>query len=302
MNRFWGRNDGGLSIRFSRDDEQILALNYENLCDGDYLNRLFVTDNLVGPNMTNDKDSGTSDATSSSNFNALESSSNHPDSILFSSDLAEDLVIFGNSPDMGRAVFEKRFHYDLSCQNFSKTQDSITNLISRQAIVFDYIGKLMLERCIAPNRTKLSETASVCSSSEVVIDISAQHHIASEALACTLGILERKNSSSLSRSALESLLSIIFQVVQVKIFITVTLFRYFIFYSISILFCSTRVVVNKLIMMPTLLLLLLPLRRMHNSNGTPSISKVSEIYSSKESYPLPFPCHLRTILVFWKNG
>ena len=44
MNRFWGRNEHGSVPRFSRDDEQILALNYENLCDGDYLNRLFSSD------------------------------------------------------------------------------------------------------------------------------------------------------------------------------------------------------------------------------------------------------------------
>jgi len=48
MNRFRGLNDDGASSRkLSRDDDQLLALNYENLCDLDYLVRLLAEDGLV---------------------------------------------------------------------------------------------------------------------------------------------------------------------------------------------------------------------------------------------------------------
>ncbi len=141
------------SSRFTRDDEQLLALNYENLCDGDYLNRLF-TDNVTGSS-SSDKEGSYAEVTTPSS--SAQETSFHPDSAIFSSDLAEDLIIFGKSPDLGRLIFDRRFHHELSTHNFSKTQDSATNLILRQAVVFDYIGKLMLERCTSSEiRTFLS--------------------------------------------------------------------------------------------------------------------------------------------------
>jgi hypothetical protein len=46
MNQFLGRSNNIEPHRFSRDDEQILALNYENVCDSEYLNRLFISDTI----------------------------------------------------------------------------------------------------------------------------------------------------------------------------------------------------------------------------------------------------------------
>ena len=39
MNNFWGQHTN--VQRLSRDENQVIALNYENLCDAEYLNRLF---------------------------------------------------------------------------------------------------------------------------------------------------------------------------------------------------------------------------------------------------------------------
>lgn len=226
MNRFWGRgSDGTAAPRFSRDSEQLLALNYENLCDAEYLNRLFVHDNSAGSPAA-DKESGGGD-TSTSNY--FSDASSYSDSI-YSSDLAEDLVIFGDTSDIGRVVFERRFHTELSSQNFARNnQDSVTSLISRQAVVFEHIGKLMLERCTAP-LPKRKSTAGVSGIASTTTTATVEdrdsgksndtsegallNHIATDALASTLRSLERKNLSSLSRPALESLLSIILQILK----------------------------------------------------------------------------------------
>ena len=233
MNRFWGRNEGySNSPRFSRDDEQLLALNYENLCDGDYLNRLFVTDNLNGSGAiagvgvgVSDKDNSSQLENSISSIYHLESSSNQPDSILYASDVAEDLILFGNEPDLGKSLFEKRFHNELSSQILSKNQDSVTNVIYRQAVVFEHIGKLMLERCKMNSKNKGSDLRSRSdkdkdkdnNSSSQGNDSNSNYprSIVSEVLSCTLKVIESKSPSSLKRSSLEALLSIMFQIVEV---------------------------------------------------------------------------------------
>ena len=48
MNVYYGRDAGRSLANFSREDKQLMALNYENLCDSDYLDRLFSSDQSSG--------------------------------------------------------------------------------------------------------------------------------------------------------------------------------------------------------------------------------------------------------------
>lgn len=200
MNRFWGRNEYGFVPKFSRDDEQILALNYENLCDGDYLNRLFTVDNSP-----TDKDGATAEPTPTGNN--LEHS-------IYHSDIAEDLILFGNSPEIGRDFYTIRFYRDL--QLHLKCQDSISNIVNRQVAVFDHIGRLMVERCTKP-RPKI-KTRSNLSSLEDSISSKPPSLAASftgVALTCCLQQFDRsKHSHSVRRRSVEPLIGMVFSICQ----------------------------------------------------------------------------------------
>lgn len=198
MNKFWGRNEHGSVPKFLRDNDQILALNYENLCDGEYLNRLFISDNTISGSDTN-----INSTTEASNNN---SSSNESDNILNSSELSEDLIIYGEDIELGRLFFNMRFSKDLL--NVSRNQDPITNLINRQSIVFDHIGRLMIERC----RTSLTinKTTNV-KQSTVNVNISNHvEHMIDVALQCTLNLFkgELKN---INTEMMDNLITIVFQ-------------------------------------------------------------------------------------------
>ena len=43
MNLLWGQNPSSSFCRLPHEQNPLLALNYENLCDTDYLSRLFAT-------------------------------------------------------------------------------------------------------------------------------------------------------------------------------------------------------------------------------------------------------------------
>lgn len=137
MRRFWGRNDQSAAPRFSRDDDQILALNYENLCDGDYLQRLFVNDPF------NSKDSLNNSMMVEGNRGSASSS----ESALLNPEMAEDLIIFGDSVSLGKQFYNKRLSREL--QQSNKFIDSVFLQISRQVLVYEHMSQLMVQRCTA---------------------------------------------------------------------------------------------------------------------------------------------------------
>jgi hypothetical protein len=152
MNKFWGRNEHGSIPKFLRDNDQLLALNYENLCDSDYINKLFISDNIISsPIVVTISDN--SNAITSSNSDLQKSTStttnniNHHDSenMLNYMDLPEDLIICGNDLELGSRFFELRFNKELV--HAMKNLDLITNLINRQSIIFEHIGKLIIDKC-----------------------------------------------------------------------------------------------------------------------------------------------------------
>ncbi len=198
MNRFWGRNEHGSAPRFSRDDEQILALNYENLCDGDYLNRLFSSDII----------SAISEETTGADTGGNVSGS--IDNGLFSAELPEDFIVFGNDRNLGRAFAKIRFNRQLVTS--LKNQDAVTAIVNRQAVVFEHISKLMIDRC-APAAT-LSLTKEPTKNPTPNAESLTLNHIASTALDCCLVLLEHEDGRRLSLETLEPVISMIFQINQ----------------------------------------------------------------------------------------
>lgn len=80
------------SNKLFKDENQLLALNYENLCDSDYLNRLFTSqsndqfDNQYDQNKEIDNESW-----------------------LLTGDIAEDIIVFGSDLTLGKHLMQKRF-------------------------------------------------------------------------------------------------------------------------------------------------------------------------------------------------
>jgi hypothetical protein len=191
MNRFWGRNELGAVLKFSRDDDQILALNYENLCDADYLNRLFVSDVIFPP--PEEAPAAEAPATAAAT---------PPESTLYNSDLPEDLIIYGDNVNLGRIFFQLRFSRELV--GSFKSQDAVASLVSRQSVVFEHIGKLMIQRC----SEELPEPPQPAQA------VAEPSHMAAVALHACLKLLQREKCTSLTCQTLEPLVSMIFQICQ----------------------------------------------------------------------------------------
>ena len=187
MNRFWGRNDEGSSPKFTRDDDQILALNYENLCDMDYVNRLFVSDEM---------NEGNQDADFMAESGDPQLGNSQMGSSLFSSELSEDLMIFGDCAELSKLCFDRRFSKEISLTG--KYQDSVTNLFNKQIIVFEHVGRIMVDRCSQPvpldkeDAVSKSENNEQCIS-ETVVKFERRHLI-SDLLPSALAILQHKLS------------------------------------------------------------------------------------------------------------
>ena len=95
MNKFWGASASGSVQKLSRDENQLLALNYENLCDGDYLTRLFSsgTTGEQPPTATEGSQNGTSQMKDNESW-------------ILASDIAEDIVLFGDDSNLGKDLLQ----------------------------------------------------------------------------------------------------------------------------------------------------------------------------------------------------
>lgn len=195
MNRFWGRNEHGSTQKFTRDDDQILALNYENLCDGDYINRLF---SIEGVGVTFEE----SQSTESSGMTGLT------DNSLFSSELPEDFIVFGNDRKLGRTFSKIRFNRQITTS--LKHQDPVASLLNRQSLVFEHIGKLMIERC----DTKALKSEFLKDVNDGNIDDNTFSHAAAFALDCCLRMLDKDNCRTLNSDTFEPIISMVFQISQ----------------------------------------------------------------------------------------
>jgi len=250
MNKFWGRNEHGSIPKFLRDNDQLLALNYENLCDSDYINKLFISDNIISsPIVVTISDN--SNAITSSNSDLQKSTStttnniNHHDSenMLNYMDLPEDLIICGNDLELGSRFFELRFNKELV--HAMKNLDLITNLINRQSIIFEHIGKLIIDKCtiekamiykhqhIVEHKKRVDVKTDVDVVRPLVSDVSSNNNISltssssspslsssiisvySLALDCTLSLLTSDTmNTDIYNQVINHLTSIIFDICQ----------------------------------------------------------------------------------------
>lgn len=246
MNKFWGRNEHGSIPKFLRDNDQLLALNYENLCDSDYINKLFISDNISAPIVVAISDN--SNAIISSNSDLQKSTStttnniNHHDSenMLNYMDLPEDLIICGNDLELGSRFFELRFNKELV--HAMKNLDLITNLINRQSIIFEHIGKLIIDKCTIEKamvykhqhiveHKKRVDVKTVDVVHPLVSDVSSNNNISvtssssplsssitsvySLALDCTLSLLTSDTmNTGIYNQVINHLISIIFDICQ----------------------------------------------------------------------------------------
>ena len=203
MNRFWGQNPGGSPHKLSRDEGQLLALNYENLCDSDYLNRLFTV--LSGEQH---------------DLQGQQAPLKDNESWVLTADTAEDVIVFGEDFSLGRNLLKKRFLTGISSSVSS--HDILSTLVQRQVIVFESVGKLIEADCIQQEKKLKSETSgkdarkvdrnldSPCSGSKQ----KDKKHLASEALCCALRTLAKHSRNQLQRSAVDPIISLILSMYQ----------------------------------------------------------------------------------------
>jgi alpha-tubulin suppressor-like RCC1 family protein len=202
MNKFWGRNENeSKNRRFARDNEQILSLNYENLCDSDYLNRIFADDsgnNSTGASYVGNS-SGSVAGDKSSSGDTLE-----PWEI--TSEIAEDVILFGDDEALGRKFLRRRWKSDIS--SLSKYQDSLASLIYKQVDVFEHVAKIIMSKAINPI---VNDSSLVVSN---VVDPSGaasgtMPSFVSDSLQCTLQIVEKQSRKGWKASSLEPLLQLL---------------------------------------------------------------------------------------------
>jgi len=184
MSYLW---DCGRNVKFSRDDGQICALNYENLCDIEYLSKLFVSETHVEPNEL----------------------STHP--WLLTPDLPEDILLFSENDNVGLEFIYKRALLDDS--SHGRLLDNHADVILRQIKVFAHIGRMIVSKCKNTDQTSLllDEAALRISHSD---SYSRNFYFLPDALTCALQVLKDSSKKSFSRTTLNSIISLISEIFQ----------------------------------------------------------------------------------------
>ena len=167
------------SLKLSRDNEQIFALNYENLCDHDYLNRLFTADGVT------------------------EHEQSHLDAWAMVADLAEDILMFGKNGELSKDIMLHRMLNDDTLA--LKYYDSPSETISRQIFVFGRIGSLVVEKCKNSSALKQKVAVTTTANSPWNEPLS----FLGVALTSALGIIEKSIGRDVSLGTLNSLITLL---------------------------------------------------------------------------------------------
>ena len=205
MNKFWGASASGSVQKLSRDENQLLALNYENLCDGDYLTRLFSS------GTTGESSSTTIEGGGGSHNTTSQAHMKDNESWILASDVAEDIVLFGDDSNLGKDLLQKRFLRSLSSVTIN--QDALSILVQRQVVVFENIGQLVSTKCSSLVDGIDSQTNTINAVSSTT-STSSPIHLASEALLCSMKALEIHSRSQLQRTAVEPIISLMVNMFQ----------------------------------------------------------------------------------------
>ena len=207
MNRFWGQNSGGSVQKLSRDENQMLALNYENLCDADYLNRLFTVQS--GDQV---------------DIQGQQAQQKDNESWVLTADTAEDIIVFGDDVALGKYLLQKRLIAGITSS--ASNHDVLSILVQRQVVVFENISRLVEARCSQQEKL-LKECSSSSSSSSSSVDQACSKLINSKgstgmnsmqsgkidfssiALSCALRALNLHSKNQLLRSSVDPILSLL---------------------------------------------------------------------------------------------
>ena len=162
--------------KFSRDDDQIFALNYENLCDIEYLNKLFSNEPPIESDQLSDKP------------------------WLLTPDLPEDILLFSEQVEIGlQFIRERLLHENV---NHCRILDSHADVILRQIKVFAHIGRMVILRCHEHSHIeRLTKKCDLHFESRMPCFLPS-------ALTCGLQKIHNKGKGNFSRSCLNSILSL----------------------------------------------------------------------------------------------
>ena len=185
-----------LSSKSLRDEEHILALNYENICDADYLNKLF-----------------------SSTLNSEDDRCNIPEgskkstgthSLLMSPELPEALVLFGKENKLGSTSILMRGVRELigSMKHF----DVYSSITEKQIAVFQYIANYLLskysEKPLFVECSSILRADNILSSSTIKkCDGRSEQHLVSDSMLNMLRIFDEKCSRFTSLSEIEPVMT-----------------------------------------------------------------------------------------------
>lgn len=198
MNGFLGLNCSAGGHILCRHDNQLLALNYENLCDAEYLDRLFTSQS--GEQV--DKQGHST---------ALKDN----ESWILSADTAEDVIVFGSDPFLGKRLMLKRYLAGIATSVSS--HDILSTLVQRQIIVFERIGRLIEASCLQQEALLKKSIEGTCRNSEstkLEMKPHVRNHVASEALCCALRALAKHSRNQLQRSAVDPIITLLLRMYQ----------------------------------------------------------------------------------------
>lgn len=189
--------------KFSREDDQLLALNYENLCDADYVNRLFCLDS----------------AAEGSQAASHSQQAVHNDWML-TPEIAEDVIMFGESKSVGFDFLIQRMLNDGG--SLHRAYEPATAMILKQVKIFSYIGNLVRDRCgqcsSRCDNGRSAEIGGLEAISQAFSGPATSVGLVPDALSCALSVLDNRSRrvgklplkavSYLLSSILESLLQL----------------------------------------------------------------------------------------------
>ena len=196
--------------KFSLDDDHILALNYENLCDGDYLSRLFTSaaysDSVLKERTNQSVPLSCHNLDADSVSVASDKLPGKNNAWLLVAGLPEALVLFGNENPLGSEYIMLRSLRELE---FLKSFELLSNVTEKQIVLFEYIANLLLKKYDHPLPSPIFCPLSSTSSTSSCCAGSPMGHLISDTLLCTLKILEERSANVVHLIDIEPILSFI---------------------------------------------------------------------------------------------
>ena len=190
-------SSSSVDLKLARDDDQILALNYENLCDKEYLNK------LIGVTLNKfflDKKKIADDFILNDESDILHDKY----SWINMPELPESITLFSDNMKLGSDAIILRTLREII--NSLSSQSPNSSFIDKQIIVFDKIGASILKKI---SSIKLENSQNFTMPDNLIQNsssMSSQNHIVSNSLLSTLDIFNSFCITNISLQDLEPIL------------------------------------------------------------------------------------------------